>query len=97
MPFGWFKRNRTAPVETPVAVRAEAPTETPDVMAETHREDVTPVTFPAEKIAARAYEIWVRRGKPPHAELQNWLDAEAELRAEYAANPEPGEPIRKPR
>jgi hypothetical protein len=25
------------------------------------------------------------------------LDAEAELKAEYAANPEPGAPIRKPR
>jgi hypothetical protein len=80
-------------------VDAFAETRPVETIAETRRDEPppAPVSFPPEKIAARAYEIWVRRGKPAHAELQNWLDAETELRAEYAANPEPGEPIRKPR
>ena len=95
MPFGWFKRSRTAPAQQPVAVWAEEPAET--IAEERPVSRPVPVSFPPEKIASRAYEIWVRRGKPLHAELQNWLDAEAELKAEYAANPEPGEPIRKPR
>jgi PAS domain S-box-containing protein len=33
-----------------------------------------------DEIAARAYEKWVRRGRPPGTELQDWLEAEAELR-----------------
>lgn len=96
MPFGWFKRGRTAPVEAPVAVKTEAAVET---LPAERRAEPRPaaVSFPPEKVAARAFEIWIRRGKPAHAELQNWLDAEAELRAEYAADPEPAAPIRKPR
>jgi hypothetical protein len=54
-------------------------------------------SFPAEKIAARAYEVWVRKGKPHGQEVQNWLEAEAELRAEFAANPDPAAPVRKSR
>ena len=56
---------------------------------------IAPVTFPADKIAARAYEIWVRNGQPDGRDQQNWLDAEAELRAEFAADP--GATVRKPR
>jgi len=48
--------------------------------------------IPHDKIAARAYEIWVRKGKPHDQDLQNWTEAEAELRAEYAAHPGP-EPL----
>lgn len=33
-----------------------------------------------DEIAARAYENWVRRGRPPGTQLQDWLEAEAELR-----------------
>ena len=65
--------------------------------AEPRREEAAPVTFPADKVAARAYEIWVRNGQPHGRDQQNWVDAEAELRAEFAANPEPAAPIRKPR
>jgi hypothetical protein len=104
MAFGWFKRNRSAQAEPQPTQQATKPS---DAATETRRDDpaattraaapAAPVTFPPEKIAARAYEIWVRKGKPHGAELQNWLDAEVELRAEFAANPEPGAPIRKPR
>lgn len=48
------------------------------------------VEIPRDKIAARAYEIWVRRGQQPGSSVQDWLDAEAELRAEYQDHhPEP--------
>lgn len=48
-----------------------------------------------DKIAARAYEIWVRKGRPDGLDAQNWLEAEAELRTEFAAPPE--SPPRKSR
>ena len=80
------------PSDAATETQREAPTPTVRATA-----PAAPVTFPPEKIAARAYEIWIRKGKPHGAELQNWLEAEVELRAELAANPEPGAPIRKPR
>jgi hypothetical protein len=44
------------------------------------------VKLPHDKIAMRAYEKWVKLGRPQGREVQNWLEAEAELRAEYARN-----------
>ncbi len=44
----------------------------------------TQFRIPHEKIAMRAYERWVQHGKPNGTELQDWLEAEAELRAEFA-------------
>lgn len=56
-----------------------------------------PVEIPHDKIAARAAEIWDRKGRPHGQDVQNWMEAEAELRAEFAANPD-SEPLpRKPR
>jgi hypothetical protein len=43
----------------------------------------TPVRVPHEKIAMRAYEKWVQRGRPQGSDKQDWMEAEAELRAEY--------------
>lgn len=37
---------------------------------------------PHEKICKRAYEKWVSRGRPHGTDLQDWLEAEAELRQE---------------
>jgi hypothetical protein len=45
-----------------------------------------PPRIPHEKIAVRAYEKWVQRGRPHGTDKQDWLEAEAELRAEYARN-----------
>jgi hypothetical protein len=42
------------------------------------------VKVPHEKIAMRAYEKWVKQGHPVGRDVQNWLEAEAELRAEFA-------------
>ena len=83
--FGWFKK-RSAPGPTTVR-ETEAPLPAP----------ATPADIPHDKIVARAYEIWVRKGKPHGQDFENWTEAEAELRAEFAADPG-GEPLpRKPR
>ena len=42
------------------------------------------VKIPHEKIAMRAYEKWCGRGRPHGSQVQDWLEAEAELRAEFA-------------
>jgi hypothetical protein len=41
-----------------------------------------PLKVPHEKIAMRAYEKWVKRGRPHGTDLQDWVDAENELKAE---------------
>ncbi len=51
-----------------------------------------PREIPRDKIMARAYEIWVRKGKPHGKDFENWIEAEAELRAELAADPD-AEPL----
>ena len=38
--------------------------------------------IPHEKIAMRAYEKWVKRGRPQGTHEQDWMEAEAELKAE---------------
>jgi hypothetical protein len=40
------------------------------------------VKVPHEKIAMRAYEKWVKRGRPHGSHVQDWLDAERELQTE---------------
>jgi hypothetical protein len=40
--------------------------------------------IPHDKIAMRAYEKWCHRGRPTGTDKQDWLEAEAELRAELA-------------
>ena len=37
-----------------------------------------------DKIAQRAYEKWVKRGRPHGTDKQDWLEAEAELKAELS-------------
>jgi hypothetical protein len=54
---------------------------TPGFPATTH--PTTP-TLPHEKVAARAYENWVKRGKPHGSPEQDWTKAEQELRNELA-------------
>jgi hypothetical protein len=51
-----------------------------------------PMGIPHDKIAARAAEIWDRKGRPHGQDVQNWMEAEAELRAEFAAQTDP-EPL----
>ena len=42
--------------------------------------------IPHERIAMRAYEKWVKRGRPVGSPEQDWMEAEAELRAEFNRN-----------
>jgi len=44
----------------------------------------TGTMIPHEKIAMRAYEKWCKRGRPHGSDKQDWIDAERELREEYA-------------
>ena len=43
-----------------------------------------PIMIPQEKISMRAYEKWIKRGRPQGTEMQDWLEAEMELKAEMA-------------
>lgn len=45
------------------------------------------VELPHDKITQRAYEIWVRKGRPEGQDEQNWKEAEAELRTELTGKP----------
>jgi hypothetical protein len=38
--------------------------------------------IPQEKIAMLAYEKWCKRGRPNGTTMQDWLEAEKELKAE---------------
>ncbi len=38
--------------------------------------------IPHERIAMRAFEKWVKRGRPQGTALQDWMEAEAELMKE---------------
>ncbi len=40
------------------------------------------LTVPQEKIALRAYEKWIQRGRPQGTEMLDWTEAENELKAE---------------
>ena len=42
------------------------------------------VKVPREKIAMRAYEKWLKRGQQHGSDVQDWVEAENELRAEMA-------------
>ena len=87
--FGWFKKKpqTDSTSENTTATAPECPQPT----------HATPIDIPHDKIVARAYEIWVRRGKPHGKDFENWTEAEAELRAEFAANPDGESLPRKPR
>jgi hypothetical protein len=50
---------------------------------------VNPPTFSMtpthQQIAQRAYERWLKRGRPQGTHLQDWFEAEAELKREITA------------
>ena len=56
-------------------------------MSRTTSPSISPTTqpqLPQDKIALRAYEKWVKRGRQHGSHEQDWLEAEAELRTEQA-------------
>lgn len=84
--LSWIRRRLAQSEAVTAALMADAPP-TPPARLE----------IPHDKIAARAAEIWDRKGRPHGLDVQNWMEAEAELRAEFAADPEPEPLPRKPR
>jgi hypothetical protein len=54
------------------------------VTSPTSHSATSTVKVPHEKIAMRAYEKWVKRGRPQGSAEQDWMEAENELKAEYA-------------
>ena len=55
----------------------------------------TPAKVPQEKIAMRAYEKWCKRGRPHGTDRQDWLEAEAELKAEMSRTGAPATSSRR--
>jgi hypothetical protein len=49
---------------------------------------------PHEKIAMRAYEKWLKKGRPHGTDRQDWMEAESELKAELAKGPQATPPRR---
>ena len=47
------------------------------------------VQLPREKVAQRAYEKWIKRGRPMGTEMQDWLEAEMELKSEMSRTKPP--------
>lgn len=70
----WLKK-LSSPVEPAEITPADPPTVD------------TEFDLPQDKIAQRAYEKWVAKGQPMGTAQQDWLEAETELRAEFAGRP----------
>ena len=51
-----------------------------DDIASENTQTTTPIA--PKLIAMRAYQLWEARGKKSGSELENWLDAESQLRDE---------------
>jgi Protein of unknown function (DUF2934) len=54
------------------------------------------VKIPHERIAMRAYEKWVQRGRPQGTDLKDWIEAEAELLKEAARGGTTATPTARP-
>ncbi len=62
-------------VTTPPTAKPVTPTAQP-------ASPVTTAKVPHDRIAMRAYEKWVQRGRPQGTDMQDWTEAEAELMKE---------------
>jgi hypothetical protein len=91
MVFKWIKklsrspkryRDDSALIAVTQQVAAAALTATPPPVRTMAPPPARPAEITSEMIAQRAYEIWVRKGRPAGTADQDWLDAEAQLRAE---------------
>jgi hypothetical protein len=74
----WFFNKRSS--NKPPAAPARAPS---SESSPTQNAPVTPGDLPDELVAARAYEIWQRRGSPTGQDTSvDWLAAKSELERE---------------
>lgn len=80
------KTSTTSPAATTKSNRAVPPVVPPPIIAE-----ATPSKQPAayvptqEEIAARARQIFLSKGSQPGRDVENWLEAEAQLKAEWSS------------
>jgi Protein of unknown function (DUF2934) len=51
---------------------------------QTAQPNLQQLKIPHEKIAMRAYEKWIKKGRPQGSHVQDWVEAEQELKAEFA-------------
>lgn len=77
--IGWLRKKVVRRDAAPAASLLDTPA--PAGGVEPRR---SPEPLPFEAVAARAAEIWRRKGRPHGQDEQNWAEAEAELRAELA-------------
>ena len=61
------------------------PMTTPTASTATMNNPTFCVTPSQQQIAQRAYERWIKRGRPHGSHMQDWFEAEAELKREIAA------------
>lgn len=81
------KKTATAPPDVLAsAPEPKAPPAVQQVGTATREIAATITITPSQQaIAARAFEIWVRSGKKPGHDLENWLAAEGDVRATLPA------------
>jgi hypothetical protein len=58
-----------------------SPTETERQQADDSRNSSRPMEAPRDEIARRAYERYEERGRQPGQDVDDWLQAESDLRA----------------
>ncbi len=80
MVFNWFKKKSATQELAPGSESAQTLEARPNTAHSKQSAEI-----PHDKIVARAYEIWIRKGQPSGQDFQNWMEAEAELRAELYA------------
>ena len=68
------KTNTTSPA------KSQARTSTTTVAKPKPAQAVVVTTLNHDQIAAKAYEIWLAKGRPMGQDHQNWTEAEAALR-----------------
>ena len=66
-------------VTTPPTAKPVTPTAQPAAA-------VTTAKIPHDRIAMRAYDKWVKRGRPQGTDMKDWMEAEAELLKEVVQN-----------
>ena len=80
---------KAASAKTPAPVAPDAPVASEDraPVAAMVPMAKMPLAVTHEAIAKRAYELWCDKGYPHGTHEQNWLEAEAQLRAETSRTP----------
>ncbi len=64
-------------------------------VATPHQPQTSTMKIPHEKISQRAYEKWCKRGCVHGNDQQDWMEAEAELRAEMSRGAGSSSPQRR--